>query len=281
MLVRSWGARGSIPVSGQPFIRYGGDTPCIELRSSNDDILIVDAGSGVRRLGNALAEEGRQDVTMLFTHSHWDHILGFPFFKPIYHPESRIRVYGCPLKQGNMQTLLGRTMQAPYFPVPMEKLRANVEFQNTCSIDEAQDICGITVQSIPLSHPNLGLGYKFSENGASFVFLTDNELRRQHPGGKTFEEYVDFCRGAELLIHDAEYTEDEYAMKVGWGHSTYMDALDLAVRAGVKQFGLYHHNQDRSDDDVDGLVAACRQKIGELGVDMHCFGVTQSSEMEI
>ncbi len=278
MLIRCWGARGSIPVSGRTYDVFGGDTTCLELRTADDRVVIVDAGSGIRRLGNRLMAEGRTDLTMLFTHSHWDHILGFPFFKPIYSPKTRIAIHGCPLSQGNMEKLLARTMAPPYFPVPYSGLTADIEHKGVC-LDEIV-IGPLRVTSIPLSHPNMGLGYRFEENDASFVFLTDNELRHPHRGGRDFAEYVEFARGADLLLHDAEYTPEDYARTRGWGHSLYTDALELALAAGVARFGLFHHNQDRPDADVQAMVEDCRRIAAQRGrPDLEIFGTTQDTEI--
>jgi ribonuclease BN (tRNA processing enzyme) len=128
----------------------------------------------------------------------------------------------------------------------------------------------------------MGLGYKFTEQGKTFVFLTDNELGHVHRGGRTFDDYAEFCLGADLLIHDAEYTDREYQTKTRqWGHSTYKEALALAMAAGVKRFGLFHHNQDRSDEQVDAIVAECRGILRDKGVDMECFGVSQTTELAL
>lgn len=281
MLIRSWGARGSISVSGPQYIRYGGDTTCLELRSQDGKILVVDAGTGIRRLGNLLVSNEEFDLTMLFTHAHWDHILGFPFFKPVHRPETRIEVYGCPMEQGNMETLLSRTMSPPFFPVPYAEILAQIRYNPSCGCESALRVGEIAVTSIPLNHPNMGVGYKFEENGKRFVFLTDNELKQPHRGGRSFEDYVAFCQDAELLIHDAEYTPEEYPKVRGWGHSTFMDALELALAARVKSFGLFHHNQDRSDEELDELLAQCRRLIRERGAETECFCVGQDTELTL
>lgn len=276
MIIRCHGARGSIPVSGEAYLKYGGDTTCLEIRTRNNEIIIVDAGSGIRRLGNNLLQEGRFHYNILFTHSHWDHILGFPFFKPIYSEACAIHLFGCRTTQGDIQMLLSKTMSAPYFPYPFEKLKASVHYENECR--EAFVIDGIEISSIPLSHPNEGMGFRFTENDRTFVFLTDNELRHRHRGGGTFEDYAAFCRGADLLVHDAEFTPEEYITKVTWGHSCYTDALDLALAAGVRHLGLYHHNQDREDAAQDAIVAHCRDLIRERGSSLRCSGVRQQEE---
>jgi len=279
MIIRCYGSRGSIPVSGKEYLKYGGDTACMEIRSKNDEIIIVDAGSGIRRLGNMLQQEKRSEYNLIFTHSHWDHILGFPFFKPLFDEAATIHLMGCPLAQGSIKMLLSRAMSPPLFPVPFEKLKAAITYAGECPKSFWVD--SIEIFSINLSHPNVGLGYKFIEDGKGFVFLTDNELGYRHRDGKAFEEYAEFAEGADLLIHDAEFTPQEYASTKIWGHSTYRDALRLALTARVKRFGLFHHNRDRTDGDLDGIVHRCREIIEAEGSEMECFALTQYSELRI
>ena len=277
MIIRCYGARGSIPVSGRDYVEYGGDTACLEIRSNADDIIIVDAGSGMRRLGNKLMAENRFDYTLFMTHSHWDHLLGFPFFKPIYDPRVKIDILGCSETQGDIKKLLGRAMSTPFFPVPFHKLGAEITYENDCVL--SYHVGPVEVWPIPLSHPNRGQGYKFAEDGKSMVFLTDNELGYRHRGGLTLPEYAKFCQGADLLIHDAEYTPEEYELTRTWGHSTYLEALELAIQADVRQFGLFHHNQDRTDADVDRLVAHCRQIVAGRGLCLEIFALTQETQI--
>jgi len=276
MLIRCWGARGSIPVSGPEFLRYGGDTTSIEIRSSGNDIILIDAGSGIRRLGNRLIGEPAGHLSMILTHAHWDHIMGFPFFKPIYTDRTEITFHGCPFAQDSLRKMISRVMKAPHFPVDFSEIKARIDFSENC--DRPFAIGAVTVHAIPLSHPNGGLGFRFEEDGKKFVFLTDNELSHIHPGGRAFEEYVEFSRGADFLIHDAEFTEREYGKTRTWGHSTYRDALRLALAAGVGKLGLFHHNQDRSDDALEDILGDCRRIIGEQGASMECFALTQTLE---
>lgn len=280
MFIRCWGSRGSIPVSGPEYDRYGGDTTCIEVRTADDDIIVVDAGSGIRRLGNLLLKEGRFELTMLFTHAHWDHVLGLPFFKPIYMPQSKLDIHGCPFEMGDLFKLLRQVMNAPYFPVQYEQLLSTRNHSLACDINLT--VGGMKINSIPLSHPNRGQGFRFRENGRSFVFLTDNELDFEHEGGASYEEYLAFSKGADLLVHDAEYLPEEYEkLTRGWGHTIYTRALDLAIEAGVKSFGLFHLNQDRSDDQVDAMVEDCRRIVAERGLDMDVFAMGQNQEITL
>jgi len=279
MIIRCYGARGSTAVSGKEYLKYGGDTTCLEIRTKNDEIIIVDAGSGIRRLGNRLLAEERYEYNLIFTHSHLDHIIGFPFFRPIYSDNTKIQISGCPTTQGNVKKLLSRAMGPPLFPVPFDRLRAQISYSGECAISFHID--SVEIFTINLSHPNVGMGYKFREDGKEFVFLTDNELGYRHREGRKREEYVDFAKEADLLIHDAEFTPEQYRVTRTWGHSTYTDALDLALKAGVKRFGLFHHNQNRDDSELDGIVKKCRQIIEDNKQDMHCFALTQTTEITL
>jgi len=271
MRITCWGSRGSIPVSGKEYLKYGGDTACLEIRPESDDIVIVDAGTGIRRLGNRLIEEGRYNYHLIFTHAHWDHVMGFPFFKPVFFERSTLTIHKCPFHTDFVDKVLHKLMSPPTFPVKYSEVKADIRYPDACP--ETFAIGSLTIDPIPISHPNGGAGYKFTENGKSFVFLTDNELGYQHGGGLPPDDYLEFSRGADLLIHDAEYTDEEYKSTIEWGHSTYTQALDLAIQAGVKRFGLFHLNQERSDDAVDVIVDKCRKRLKREKITMDCFAV--------
>ncbi|TAN39620.1 MAG: MBL fold metallo-hydrolase [Nitrospirae bacterium] len=277
MIIRCWGARGSIPVSGKEYLKYGGDTACIEIRTKDDEIVIIDSGSGIRRLGNRLIDEDRFAVNLIYTHSHWDHILGFPFFKPLYIDGTSIRLFGCPFAQKSVKEMISRTMKQPNFPVRFEDVKADISSYEICA--GTFHIGSMEVTPIVLSHPNQSIGYKFREDGRTFVYMTDNELGFRHPGGLDHVDYVAFASQADLLFHDAEYTEEEYRTKKMWGHTEYRDALMLAMDAGIKKFGLFHHNQERTDLDLDGIVENCREIIREKKSELECFGVHQDMEI--
>ena len=279
MRIKCWGSRGSIPVSGRDHLKYGGDTTCMEIRSGSDDLIIVDAGTGIRRLGIELTNEERYSFDMLFTHAHWDHLMGFPFFSPIYNENFKINMQGCPFAQEFIKTMLGKVMSPPNFPVGYSDISAQITYVPDCPM--SFNIGSVTITPVPLSHPNKGNGFKFSENGRDFVFLTDNELGFQHRGGLLFDDYLEFCKGADLLIHDAEFTPEEYTSVIQWGHSCYTNALDLAIKAGVSRFGLFHLNQGRTDDQVDEIINHCREIADEKGADLECFAVGMDMVFEV
>jgi len=280
MLIRVWGVRGSVPVSGPEYVKYGGDTTCIEVMAEGGETIIIDAGTGIRRLGNHLLRSKRLDLHLFFTHAHWDHIVGLPFFKPIYDPGCRIHFYRCPISRF-VQTMYGHVMTPPYFPVRFSESLARITYAENSTCNPLFRIGGMTVESIPLSHPNTGSGYRFRENGKSFVFLTDNEIHYEHPGRVPYDAYVRFAQDADLLFHDAEYTSEEWKRHLSWGHSAFVHALDLALDANVKQFGMVHHNQDRSDAQVDEIVAQCRQIVASRNGRLNCFAASRDMEIHL
>jgi phosphoribosyl 1,2-cyclic phosphodiesterase len=210
------------------------------------------------------------------THFHWDHVLGLPFFRPLYNPLTRMTLYGWPRVQGNVREKLFHVMAPPHFPVPARDISARITTVS-CS-DPCLDLGGLHIETIPLNHPNEGLGFRITEQGRSFVFLTDNELAQRYENGSSYEQFVEFCQGADLLLHDGEYTREEYSLTRCWGHSRYEDALDLAVDARVTRLGLFHHNQERSDADIDRIVEHSRELLAARSSRVDCFAVAQDME---
>ncbi|MDD5627907.1 MAG: MBL fold metallo-hydrolase [Elusimicrobia bacterium] len=285
MQIKLWGCRGSIASPGPATLRYGGNTTCLEMRTKKGRIVIVDAGSGLRFLGKALRREpGVSELRFFITHAHLDHLSGFPFFEPAYLERFSLTFCGGVHAQDSIKRYLSRQMTAPFFPVEFSVLKAKFDF--ACQRDGMRPCSGpcrwdgLEVAPIALNHPNGGYGFKFTERGRSFVFLTDNELGFRHEGGLTPAQYADLCRGADLLIHDAQYTDAEYRLTRGWGHSTFNDAVDLALAAGVKRLGLFHHDPDRTDDDLDRQVENCRRRIRKAGGAVDCFGATEGTTLE-
>jgi len=268
-----------MPVSGPDYLKYGGDTTCIEIRTKSGDVIIVDAGTGIRRLGIQLVKENKNIYHFLFTHSHWDHLMGFPFFKPLYRSESQIVIYRCPFPGKFIEEIVSKLMEPPHFPVRYSDLKAQITFKDGCPSDF--QIGSVTVIPISLSHPNSGCGYKFIENGKSFVFLTDNELGFAHAGGLKSSDYSILCAGADLLIHDADYTPEEYKESIEWGHSTYIDTLKMAIQAKVRRLGLFHLNQERTDAEMDQIVDECRRILSDKMIPMECFAVGADMTFEV
>ncbi|HUV49649.1 MAG TPA: MBL fold metallo-hydrolase [Anaerolineae bacterium] len=279
MLIKCWGSRGSIPVSGKGYLKYGGDTACIEIKAKSNDIIIIDAGTGIRRLGNQLMGEKNSTYNIIFTHAHWDHVMGLPFFKPLYSKSATLRMHKCPFHNKFVENILPMLMSPPNFPVKFSNLKATIYYEEACS--KEFKIGSVSITPIRISHPNGGSGYKFIENNKTFVFLTDNELGFVHPGGLSYKDYLEFSSGADLLIHDAEYTPDDYENYIGWGHSEYTRVLDLAFEAGVKKLGLFHLNQERTDREMDDIVKKCNTIIAERGENLECFGVSSDMTFEL
>ena len=281
MKVTVWGCRGSLPTPGRESVRYGGNTTCVEVRLQDGTLIVIDAGSGIRLLGDrVLKEKGPKELYLLLTHSHWDHLLGFPFFKPAYIPDFKIKVRGGHNATKCLREYLAHQMEPPYFPVDFDLLNAQFDFSN--GSPDKKKIGSAEVFPIPLNHPNGGFGYKIVEEGRSFVFLTDNELFFEHKGGLKRSQYVEWSAGAQLLFHDAQYTKKEYeSLTTGWGHTTFIQAAQLAIDAGVERFGLFHHDPSHDDDTLDGFVEACRQHISKNGSEVKCFGVQEGMEIEI
>jgi phosphoribosyl 1,2-cyclic phosphodiesterase len=289
--VKFWGTRGSIPTPGNRTKRFGGNTSCVEIRSG-EHVLICDAGSGIRELGADIMTRGLSPiVTHLFlTHAHWDHIQGFPFFVPAYVPQSQCHIYGINEGDDRFYRLLSGQMTSDYFPVSFAELRANI---HPCYLKGgAGQIGDIRVATMALEHPGGCLGYAFSRDNVKVVYATDNEIDRllsvaARSGGAHGEirrapaVLVDFARNADLLIADGQYTDAEYLGKVGWGHSSCITVVDLAVQAGVKQLAIFHHDPARSDADVDQLIETCRKRAAELASDLIVFGAREGVEFRI
>ena len=278
MKIKIWGSRGSIPSPGKHTLKYGGNTTCLEVTLKDNTTFIFDAGTGIRNLGNRIAQESNPlEICIVFTHTHWDHMIGFPFFKPAYSKRFKINLRGGHAAKFTMRKILEHQMEAPFFPVPFSAMQAEFFYSKGEPIEK--DIGLGRVMPIPLSHPNGGFGYKLIEDDKSFIFLTDNELDLRHEDGKSTQEYIEFCKGATLLIHDAQYTEEEYKLTKGWGHSTYTAATNLAIEAGVTHFGLFHHDPEHSDDDIDAIVEKSRQMASNKKSKTDCFGVYEGQEI--
>lgn len=269
MHIKCWGSRGSIPISGQQYLKYGGDTTCIQITAKSGETVIVDAGTGMRQLGSSL--NNISTCYLLLTHAHWDHVAGFNFFNPLFHTGSVLEIQNSRFSGLTVEEILHTLMSPPLFPITPKDLKATLRFRK--DLTGSFTIGSLAIETIALSHPNGALGFRFTENSKSFVFLTDNELGFDHPGGSGLENYIRFSKNADLLFHDAEFTPEEYKGRGGWGHSTYTAALDLAIRSKAKRLGLFHLNQNRTDMEMDLIQKDCRSRIKSNGSTLDCFAV--------
>lgn len=257
--VRFWGVRGSIACPGPETVRYGGNTSCLEMKVGGHR-LIFDGGTGLRVLGQSLLAEMPVEAHMFFTHSHWDHIQGFPFFVPAFVPINHFRIYGAIAPNGStIEQRLNDQMLHPNFPVPLQIMGANMEF---CDIDvgEQVHVGEVLVQNALLNHPGEAVGYRVSWKGHSVAYVTDTE----HFPDRLDENVLWLARNADVMIYDATYTDEEYysekSSKIGWGHSTWQEAVKVAEAANVKKLVIFHHDPLHSDDFMDTIKEKTAQR---------------------
>ena len=263
--VQFWGTRGSIPSPGPKTVRYGGNTPCVEVRTDDGWLVILDAGTGLRELGRSLIERANGapiSGDIFLTHAHWDHIQGLPFFGPIFQRGNHFTIWGSKSLETSIDRVVRDQMSPVVFPVTFEQLDAVIDFRELAAGESAAT--GYGVSAYPVRHPGGALGYRFTasnDGGGALVYISDNELNptAKYEMPKQWRRgLVEFVRGASVLIHDTMYTREEYDHHRGWGHSTYEDAVELALDADVKTLVLFHHKPERTDDEVDRRMDECR-----------------------
>lgn len=260
--VRFWGVRGSIPCPGPGTKRYGGNTPCVEVRCG-DRLIILDAGTGLRELGNALLASGEPIQTdILLTHCHYDHVIGIPFFAPLFMPQHCFRFWcGNLLPDFKLKAVMQMMMSEPLFPIGIDTFRADIEYRDFRPGETIASGGGVSIRTAALDHPGGATGYRIDYDGRSVVYLTDNESRREGCDPKL----VALAERADLMIYDTTYTEDEIEAKKGWGHSTWQDGARLADAAHVKTFCLFHHAPEHDDATMDRILAeACAERPGTI-----------------
>jgi phosphoribosyl 1,2-cyclic phosphodiesterase len=271
--VRFWGTRGSIPTPGAQTVKYGGNTPCTEIRTDEGWLIILDAGTGIRELGRDLLQRSngapiKGDIFL--THAHWDHIQGIPFFAPIFGRGNHFTIWGSQSLEKSVDKVVRDQMSPVVFPVTFEELDASIDFKDLAEGTRTSGT-GYEVTSFAVQHPGGALGYRFSEpggNGGALVYVSDNELATHPRYGSAPDwrkQMVDFVRGAKVLIHDSTYTTDEYEQHRGWGHSTFQDAVELGLEAGVGTLVLFHHEPRRTDEMLDACLAECRAMVKDRG----------------
>jgi phosphoribosyl 1,2-cyclic phosphodiesterase len=281
MKVRFWGTRGSIAAPGKDTAIYGGNTTCVEVILGSGRKVIIDAGTGIRLLGRHLEQEmERVDIHLLVTHIHWDHVLGFPFFGPVYTESSTLLIDGYPSCMKGLRYAFDNHMGDGFFPVRFSELKAQIQYLDTLNhgpleIEEA------LIETIPLQHPQGGFGYRFREGTKTLVFITDNELCDEPWVSRHPDEYVRFCQDADLLIHDSQYDPDEIESRRGWGHSEYVSTCNMAVRAGVKRLILFHHDPWRKDSEIASIKGRCDELVAAKGAQIEIDAAKEGTEIQL
>jgi diguanylate cyclase (GGDEF)-like protein len=285
MQVRFWGTRGSIAAPGPNTARFGGNTSCVEVRASDGTVIILDCGTGARELGLHLAQTLPQPIRLhLFIgHTHWDHIQGFPFFVPAFLPGSELNIYAPLGFQRGLEEAMAGQMEYSYFPVKMRDLRSRIHFTE---LDEGFfRVGGVLVETQFLNHTAPTIAYRMTSDGATIAYATDHEpfwnasgRVSQHPGD---ERHIAFLKGANLVIHDAQYTDAEYRDKVGWGHSSIEYAVDVALAAGVERLVLFHHDPAHDDATMERIEAMARDHVGRRGQALDVLAAREGLELEV
>jgi len=285
MHVRFWGTRGSIAAPGPSTARFGGNTSCVEVRASDGTVIILDCGTGARELGMHLVQTMPQPIRLhLFIgHTHWDHIQGFPFFVPAFLPGSELNIYAPIGFQRGLEEAMAGQMEYSYFPVKMRDLRSRIHFTE---LDEGFfRVGGVLVETQFLNHTAPTVAYRMTSDGATIAYATDHEpfwnasgRVSQHPGD---ERHIAFLKGANLVIHDAQYTDAEYRDKVGWGHSSLEYAVDVALAAGVERLVLFHHDPAHDDAMMERMEAMARDHVGRRGQALEVLAAREGLELEV
>lgn len=248
--VRFWGVRGSIACPGMQTARYGGNTACVEVRCGGH-LLIFDAGTGLRALGNALLETSSTvDADIFFSHYHMDHICGLPFFAPCHVASSRLRLWGGLLPTTRIKGMTQSIMTEPFFPAGPNSFSARIDFRDFHAGDSLQPHAGVTLRTGPLVHPGGSIGYRLEHGDRSIVYITDTE----HRPGKVDPNVLRLAAGADVMIYDAQYTDEEFATHIGWGHSTWQEGVRLADAAAAKLLVIFHHDPKHDDNFLDGVI---------------------------
>ncbi len=293
--IKFWGTRGSIAVPSPDTLRYGGNTTCVELRA-DDEIIVLDAGSGIRPLGIALDREFQARpirLSLLITHAHWDHIQGFPFFKPAYDSKNEIRIFGFDGAGATFREIMAEPMKSPFFPITMRELSAKMDINK---LNEMKFSLGkLDIHAAFVNHPGVCAGYRIFTSAGSVAFLPDHEpyefflhtARAKQLSPEQAREIaadqhaalVQFLRGSDILILDTQYTDQEYTKHIGWGHGSISSAVSLALEAEVQTLLLFHHDPSHDDEMVDKMVESARELVIKSGSHLEVAGAQQGTEI--
>ena len=285
MQVRFWGTRGSIAVPGEKTSKYGGNTSCVEVRAEDGTVIVLDCGTGARELGQHLLASTSNPLRlhMFIGHTHWDHIQGFPFFAPAFLPDTELNVYAPAGFQHGVEDAIAGQMQYSYFPVTLRDLRSRLHFT---ALEEGLFRIGeVLIQTQYLNHTAPTLAYRISSGGATVAYVTDHEPFWK-PAGRTFrhpgdQRHLSFLEGADLIIHDAQYSNEEYAGKIGWGHSTVEYATDIALSAGSSRLALFHHDPAHDDVTVARLEATARERAAATSRSLEVFAAAEGLALDV
>lgn len=294
LTVKFWGVRGSVPAPGPDTVYYGGNTSCVEVRADGE-LIILDAGTGIRGLGQSLKKEfGDRPMraTILISHTHWDHIQGFPFFAPAYDPRNQVRILAFEGPRKSLESTLSSQMESPYFPITMQEMPGNIDFEELKGLEF--ELGEVKVKAAFMNHPGVCVGYRLYCQAGSVAYFPDNELfgrlrktnPNREPGSTDFATKQDakleeFIRGADIVISDAQYGVEEYLNHVGWGHSCVEDVVSLGLAAGVKRLYLFHHDPDHHDAQIAQMLAVARQQVAAEGGTMLVEAAREGLEIEI
>ena len=271
--VKFWGVRGTLPKPGPDSLKYGGQTNCITLNFPRGQFFVFDAGSGIREVGDSLMKAGktRTEGKIFISHPHWDHINALPFFAPLYVTGNDYEILGPSHGSMGIGDLVSAQMDGAYFPITVREFGARVTFRD---LREGEyDVAGLKVRTMLLSHPGYCLGYRVEYGERSFCYITDNELflpDSEYHSPEYMDQLADFVRGANLLVTDSTYTDDEYVSKVGWGHSCLSQVVELACKAEVRELCLYHHDPSQDDAAIDEKLRLATEMIAEKGSNVRC-----------
>jgi phosphoribosyl 1,2-cyclic phosphodiesterase len=293
--VKFWGTRGSIAVPGPGTLRYGGNTACVELRADGE-IIVLDAGSGIRPLGIALQNEFQArpiKLSLLITHAHWDHIQGLPFFKPAYDSKNEIRIFGFDGTGASLRDILAEPMRTPFFPITMRELSARMSINSLT--DMKFSLGKVQVHAAWVNHPGVCAGYRIFSSAGSVAFLPDHEpyefflhayrgkrlssAQAKQIAADEQAGLVRFLRGSDILILDAQFTDREYKNHIGWGHSSLSSAVSLAVEAEVQTLVLFHHDPHHDDEKVDAMLESARGLVAKSGRPLEIVAAQEGSEI--
>ena len=274
-----WGVRGSVPSPGPTTARYGGNTSCVSITIDNK-ILILDAGTGIRNLGSAIIGQPELEIFVVVTHSHWDHIQGFPFFTPIYQPDRPVHMFPTLHKKNVVLSSLIDQMDGAHFPITPDQVPSNFNFVTENPLEFLENN-GFHMELVPMNHPGKAFGYKIKIDDKIICYFTDNEIDPPYEKSIELDVLTEKCRNADILIHDAQYIEADMPLKHGWGHSLISQVTKLGESAEVKNLVYYHHDPERSDDDIDAELEAASKTLKENGSSVRPYFAYEGLKLSI